>query len=136
MVAAMNRRQSIGTIAGAVVATVAATRVSSAQGKKPALTPVAPGGHKPVPLPFNPAKLPGLSEKLLTSHHDNNYAGAVKNLNAVEPLAGRAQVTGDHAKKSHRSDPQTHVAESRMIASVGARMVGAGSSSARTSRAP
>jgi len=80
----MNRRQSIGTIAGAVVATVAATRVSSAQAKKPALTPVAPGGHKPVPLPFNPAKLPGLSEKLLTSHHDNNYASAVKNLNAVE----------------------------------------------------
>ena len=35
-------------------------------------------------LPFNPGKLPGLSEKLLTSHHDNNYAGAVKNLNAVE----------------------------------------------------
>jgi len=25
-----------------------------------------------------------LSEKLLVSHHDNNYAGAVKNLNAAE----------------------------------------------------
>ena len=80
----MNRRQSIGTIAGAVVATVAATRISSAKGDKPPFTPVAAGGHKPVPLPFNPAKLPGLSEKLVTSHHDNNYAGAVKNLNAVE----------------------------------------------------
>ena len=80
----MNRRESIGTIAGAVVATVAASRVSLAKGDKPALTPVAPGGHKPAPLPFNPAKLTGLSEKLLTSHHDNNYAGAVKNLNAVE----------------------------------------------------
>jgi Fe-Mn family superoxide dismutase len=79
----MNRRQSIGTIAGAVVATVAATRVSAAKGEL-ALTPVAPGGHKPAPLPFNPAKLQGLSEKLVTSHHDNNYAGAVKNLNAVE----------------------------------------------------
>ena len=79
----MNRRQSIGTIAGAVAATVAATRVSFAKGEKP-LSPVAPGGHKPVPLPFNPAKLTGLSEKLLTSHHDNNYTGAVKNLNAVE----------------------------------------------------
>jgi Fe-Mn family superoxide dismutase len=80
----MNRRQSLGAIAGAVVATVAATRVSSAQAKKPPFTPVAAGGHKPAPLPFHPAKLPGLSEKLLTSHHDNNYAGAVKNLNAVE----------------------------------------------------
>src|SRR3954465_14117511 len=81
----MNRRQSIGTIAGAVVATVAATRVTSAKGEGgAAFAPVAPGSHKPVPLPFNPAKLPGLSEKLLTSHHDNNYSGAVKNLNAVE----------------------------------------------------
>ena len=32
------------------------------------------------PLPFDPAKLKGLSEKLITSHHDNNYGGAVKNL--------------------------------------------------------
>ncbi len=78
----MNRRQAIGSIAGAVAATAAVTRVSHA--KTPPLTPVAAGAHKPVPLPFNAAKLPGLSEKLLTSHHDNNYAGAVKNLNAVE----------------------------------------------------
>ncbi len=36
-----------------------------------------------IPLPFNPAKLRGISEKLIVSHHDHNYAGAVKNLNAV-----------------------------------------------------
>jgi Fe-Mn family superoxide dismutase len=80
----MNRRQAIGSIAGTVAATAAAVRVSHAKDAKPAFAPLAPGGHKPVPLPFNPAKLPGLSEKLLASHHDNNYAGAVKNLNAVE----------------------------------------------------
>jgi Fe-Mn family superoxide dismutase len=80
----MNRRQAIGSIAGAVAVTTAATRVSHAKTDKPAFAPVAPGSHKPVPLPFNAAKLPGLSEKLLTSHHDNNYAGAIKNLNAVE----------------------------------------------------
>ena len=34
-------------------------------------------------LPFNPAGLPGLSEKLLRSHHQNNYGGAVKRLNAI-----------------------------------------------------
>ena len=78
----MNRRQAIGSIAGAVVATAAVTPVSHA--KAPPLTPVPPGAHKAVALPFNAAKLPGLSEKLLTSHHDNNYAGAIKNLNAVE----------------------------------------------------
>jgi len=42
------------------------------------------GNHAVKPLPFDPKKLPGLSEKLLVSHHDKNYAGAVKNLNGVE----------------------------------------------------
>jgi superoxide dismutase, Fe-Mn family len=42
------------------------------------------GQHQPKPLPFDPAKLKGISEKLIRSHHENNYRGAVKALNAVE----------------------------------------------------
>lgn len=42
------------------------------------------GQHQPQPLPFNPAKLKGLSEKLIRSHWENNYGGSVKALNAVE----------------------------------------------------
>ena len=38
----------------------------------------------PAPLPFDPTKIAGMSEKTLTSHHDNNYAGAVKRLGAIE----------------------------------------------------
>ena len=34
----------------------------------------------PMPLPFDPTRLAGLSEKLLRSHWENNYGGAVKNL--------------------------------------------------------
>ena len=34
-------------------------------------------------LPFDPAALNGLSEKLLRSHHQNNYSGAVNRLNAI-----------------------------------------------------
>lgn len=34
-------------------------------------------------LPFDPAALRGLSARLLRSHHQNNYAGAVKRLNAI-----------------------------------------------------
>jgi len=34
-------------------------------------------------LPFETASLRGLSEKLLRSHHQNNYGGAVKRLNAI-----------------------------------------------------
>src|SRR2546429_9217531 len=51
------------------------------------------GNHVAKPLPFDPKKLPGLSEKLLVSHHDKNYVGAVKNLNDVE--AALAKVGAD-----------------------------------------
>lgn len=40
--------------------------------------------YEPKPLPFDPKKLDGLSEKLLVSHHANNYTGAVNNYNKVE----------------------------------------------------
>jgi Fe-Mn family superoxide dismutase len=39
--------------------------------------------HTPLPLPFDPKGLRGLSEKLIQSHWENNYGGAVKALNAV-----------------------------------------------------
>ena len=39
--------------------------------------------YAPLPLPFDPIGFTGLSEKLLRSHHDNNYVGAVKKLNGV-----------------------------------------------------
>lgn len=42
------------------------------------------GQHQPKPLPFDPARLKGISEKLIRSHWENNYGGAIKALNAVE----------------------------------------------------
>lgn len=51
------------------------------------------GAHQAKPLTFSPGKLKGLSEKLILSHHENNYGGAVKNLNKVEKEL--AQVTKD-----------------------------------------
>ena len=55
----------------------------------PPATESAPGKHPIAPLPFDPSKLRGLSEKLLRSHHENNYGGAVKNLNKVEEELAR-----------------------------------------------
>src|SRR3974390_1963380 len=41
------------------------------------------------PLTCSPVKLKGLSEKLIVSHYENNYGGAVKRLNSItEQLAG------------------------------------------------
>ncbi len=43
----------------------------------------APPKPLPKPLSFDPKTVPGLSEKLLTSHHANNYTGAVNRLGAI-----------------------------------------------------
>jgi superoxide dismutase, Fe-Mn family len=40
--------------------------------------------HSVKPLPFKPPRLIGLSERLLASHYENNYGGAVRRLNAIE----------------------------------------------------
>jgi Fe-Mn family superoxide dismutase len=36
------------------------------------------------PLAFKPPRLSGLSERLLASHYENNYGGAVRRINAIE----------------------------------------------------
>jgi Fe-Mn family superoxide dismutase len=39
--------------------------------------------YKMKPLACDPSRLKGLSEKLIVSHYENNYGGAVKRLNAI-----------------------------------------------------
>ena len=46
--------------------------------------PAFSAAHTPKPLKFNPARLEGLSERLITSHWENNYGGSVKALNMIE----------------------------------------------------
>ena len=36
------------------------------------------------PLSCDPARVKGMSEKLIISHYENNYGGAVKRLNVIE----------------------------------------------------
>jgi Fe-Mn family superoxide dismutase len=36
------------------------------------------------PLPCDPAKIKGMSERLIISHYENNYGGAVKRLNLID----------------------------------------------------
>jgi Fe-Mn family superoxide dismutase len=44
--------------------------------------------HEVKPLACDPRRIKGMSEKLLVSHHENNYCGAVRRLNAItEQLA-------------------------------------------------
>ena len=44
----------------------------------PTPAPAFRGEHRPAPRPFDPAKLNGLSEKLIRSHRENSYGGAFK----------------------------------------------------------
>lgn len=89
----IDRRQFLvhGTAGGAALLAASAVASAAPPAQPPARSrpPAGPGKHAPVPLPFKPGSLTGISEKMITSHHDKNYAGAVKNLNAVETdLAG------------------------------------------------
>jgi Fe-Mn family superoxide dismutase len=69
-------------IATAGAAAMAAAALSSAARAQPASG--APKMEYAIKkLPFDPAKVKGLSEKLLMSHYENNYSGAVKRLNAI-----------------------------------------------------
>ena len=51
--------------------------------------------HEPQKLKFNPAKLAGISEKLIVSHWENNYIGAVKALNDIRKKLDQMRTSKD-----------------------------------------
>ena len=57
----------------------------------PAFAPL----HQPKALNFDPARLNGISEKLIRSHWENNYGGSVKTLNAVKQKLAQALADKD-----------------------------------------
>jgi Fe-Mn family superoxide dismutase len=92
----MRRREVFSALAG-VGAVAMLTGKSSKAFAEAKASPVGDPGagsgiakHAPVALPFDPKKLHGLSEKMIVSHHDNNYVAAVKGLNRVEEELAKA----------------------------------------------
>jgi Fe-Mn family superoxide dismutase len=55
--------------------------------------PAMTTGYQPKPLPFDPKSIPGLSERILVSHHANNYVGAVTRLGAIEAQVAQLDPT-------------------------------------------
>src|SRR3954468_3836779 len=87
----ISRREVISRMAGAsagIAVTLKGGTKAAPQGVASSTDTLAArafrGQHQPRPLPFDPARLKGLSEKLIRSHWENNYGGAIKALNAVE----------------------------------------------------
>jgi Fe-Mn family superoxide dismutase len=76
----MPTRREVFQIAGATVVLGAVADAAP----NPPPKPIAAGAHTVRDVPFKPEKLRGISQAMIASHHDNNYAGAVKNLNKVE----------------------------------------------------
>jgi superoxide dismutase, Fe-Mn family len=94
----ISRRLALSSLAAGVTLMIGCE--AKAQGKppmapnlgaaQPTPAPTTQGApHAVKPLHFQASALRGLSEKLIVSHHDNNYAGAVKNLNRVEEELAR-----------------------------------------------
>ncbi len=87
----ITRRRALGWAVAAGPAAAFASTLDHGRGLADSQTP--PSGASPPapareeyvakPLPFDPSKCRGLSEKLLLSHHQNNYGGAVRRLNAI-----------------------------------------------------
>jgi hypothetical protein len=49
------------------------------------------------PFLLKPQRMNGLSERLLVSHYENNYGGAVRRLNAIREARGRRHKFGRQA---------------------------------------
>jgi Fe-Mn family superoxide dismutase len=70
-----------------LIKTGSAAAAAAALCQGPAIALAATGSatmtYEIKPLPFDPTRITGMSEKLLVSHHENNYGGGVKRLNAI-----------------------------------------------------
>lgn len=82
----VTRRQAIGSaaISAAGIALAGSSNAAASQGAGAPLVKAFAGKHTPKSLRFDPAKLTGLSEKLISSHWENNYQGSVRGLNTIE----------------------------------------------------
>lgn len=73
--------QGVGLVAGITAASTLIQQPAHAQtAPQPGTKPMA---YEIKPLSLDPKSVKGISEKVLVSHYENNYGGAVKRLNAI-----------------------------------------------------
>jgi len=76
------RRKFLKAVSAAAASTaVLAGTQALAQSNLQAAAKAMP--YQAKPMPFDPKVITGISEKVLVSHYENNYVGAVKRLNAI-----------------------------------------------------
>lgn len=73
--------KSVGLVAGTAAASTLNQQFADAQtAPQPRTKPMA---YEIKPFSLDPKSVKGISEKILVSHYENNYVGAVKRLNAI-----------------------------------------------------
>jgi Fe-Mn family superoxide dismutase len=92
-----SKREPLTLLGAGTAATMVASIAGAQSMKSPAkeIRAALTGGHEPKPLSFDPAKLNGLSEKLIRSHWENNYIGSVKTLNMISERLAAAMKDPD-----------------------------------------
>ena len=92
-----NRRTLIQTAAAATALAVIGSEKAQAAQEKMLIAPIAAFESQDTlkPLPFAPAKLSGLSERLIRSHWENNYGGSVKALTVTKKRLAEALASKD-----------------------------------------
>jgi Fe-Mn family superoxide dismutase len=88
------RRNFLGGAAATLLAAAGADAQPTPE-KKAMLAPAFESQSALKPLPFDPAKINGLSERMLRSHWENNYGGAVKALVVVKTQLAEALANKD-----------------------------------------
>jgi Fe-Mn family superoxide dismutase len=94
-------RRPLAAGAGLLVGAMALQAGAQQQIATAATTPK----FRALPLTFSADKIKWLSEKLLTSHHDNNYGGAVKRLNAISDERAKRDFANSPSFMLNLSDP-------------------------------
>jgi superoxide dismutase, Fe-Mn family len=95
----VSRRTAIGSLAAGAAGLAVVNTATSSEAQPTttiALAPAFAGQHQPKPLRFDPAKLDGLSERLIRSHWENNYQGSVRALNMIEGRLAAAMSDKDY----------------------------------------
>jgi Fe-Mn family superoxide dismutase len=80
-------------VAGAAMTAAAALHPGPADAQAATPTGRTPMTYDVKKLPFEPSRVKGMSEKLLVSHYENNYTGAVKRLNAITAQLAQTDFT-------------------------------------------
>ncbi|QCI92333.1 superoxide dismutase [Novosphingobium sp. EMRT-2] len=94
----VSRRTAIGSLAAGAAGLAIANSATAGEAQTAATSAAVPAfasQHQPKPLRFDPAKLDGLSERLIRSHWENNYQGSVRALNMIEGRLAAAMADKD-----------------------------------------